>query len=1062
MLRLWTICLGKENGTRNPSRHSKSLRMERGYFHVENQAQRSQSFSVAAGRSIKPIPLHPAPAELERKHSQNVRRRPTGLFRSKPAVKIPRVESTLNMFTRLQSALGECAKYLQGALNSVEPKRKRLVEQRIRLLESRLHEMDDLFQLYLYEQKIREGSKNLMDALVDQGSKEGLAKCKTSFKECTERLCSLEEELESKLGIFRFKIEGLVGFGRLCSGDTYDVFIKHGFSFKWKSRCKVDREGQKWIDGEFTLPPGINDELSMRVIEMRKIQANVSVGSVVLKSRNYIKARPQSFSVPLNRTGSMKLKLTVEWRPFSGTAGENTLRSKRPQSLLSEVIFVPGSPNQDSQMSVSTSPAHSANSDRQHNSNEGLDEEEGASYKMSPAERHVPVAIIEEVPPVFERNYSFDNSIPEEPEEFRHSTSLDRALQHLIPTFQTYKDQFNEFNLMIRQLEKIEELLKKCSLSRSSISISVESALESFDFLAEDAEDTDSIPRSLKSDSSWHQDTGYNSTDDFGRDSGEELGIKAIASPLRKNQFMQETIVEASETASSSAESKIERTFDTSFKKAAKVETSFGEDGVVETSFREEANVDTSFRDTANKETSFKKTDNTCVETSFGAEEKPEITPKLEAAQGATEMASEETSFKEPDSTCVETSFGDEEKPEITPKLEAAQGANQSVEAGLAQGGKKVNSGAQGVSDAGARESDEGAADRKNMEDVAKMSRSTSPNLSSTCSSHDVTVGNKALDKVILAHLKLCEELTGFLGSFGPMKYKEMSALTKLRHQARVLELLIDLALHHDHTEEIPLEKACPGLFSNVLVCSIWQGSCKSSPLYVVAKDLKTSLEERFDSQIKQSYNRVAHSVFPTIICRILHQDPDLMDAHLEEDDVISVYQYENFLLDHSRHHLSKYIDEVAYELLISRRLLSPEKEAVLAQLKQYGEVPLTRICFSAVLSLLVDKDRHLVQAAESFLCSLMKDSDARRKAVTLATEAMEESDDRLREGACLALTVLQVRDCIAQLLYLSRCDVPNVKAAAKKALAAFGEEGAGAMKQAPFSSNAGLEGLLY
>ena len=32
--------------------------------------------------------------------------------------------------------------------------------------------------------------------------------------------------------------------------------------------------------------------------------------------------------------------------------------------------------------------------------------------------------------------------IPEEPQEFRHAISLDRALQHLIPTLQTNKGLF--------------------------------------------------------------------------------------------------------------------------------------------------------------------------------------------------------------------------------------------------------------------------------------------------------------------------------------------------------------------------------------------------------------------------------------------------------------------------------------------------------------------------------------------------------------------------------------------------------------------------------------------
>ena len=28
------------------------------------------------------------------------------------------------------------------------------------------------------------------------------------------------------------------------------IHIKHGSNFKWKSRCKVERDGQKWTDSE--------------------------------------------------------------------------------------------------------------------------------------------------------------------------------------------------------------------------------------------------------------------------------------------------------------------------------------------------------------------------------------------------------------------------------------------------------------------------------------------------------------------------------------------------------------------------------------------------------------------------------------------------------------------------------------------------------------------------------------------------------------------------------------------------------------------------------------------
>lgn len=55
------------------------------------------------------------------------------------------------------------------------------------------------------------------------------------------------------------------------------------------------------------------------------------------------------------------------------------------------------------------------------------------------------------------------------------------------------------------------------------MSLSVESALESFDFLEQDvADETESTPRSIASGGSECHDTGYNSTDDYNKDFGVE------------------------------------------------------------------------------------------------------------------------------------------------------------------------------------------------------------------------------------------------------------------------------------------------------------------------------------------------------------------------------------------------------------------------------------------------------------------------------------------------------------------------------------------------------------
>ncbi|KAJ7388216.1 negative regulation of Rho guanyl-nucleotide exchange factor, partial [Desmophyllum pertusum] len=147
------------------------------------------------------------------------------------------------------------------------------------------------------------------------GSKGGQDSVPNQHQYDVTKMCAIEEELETKL-VFQVSVKCSLAFGRLCSGDVYDIHIKHGSNFKWKSRCKVERDGQKWTDSEFTLRPSITDDFTIRVIEMRKIQANVQIGNILLRSRNYIKARPQVVSVPLNSTGSMKLKMTVNGGRF--------------------------------------------------------------------------------------------------------------------------------------------------------------------------------------------------------------------------------------------------------------------------------------------------------------------------------------------------------------------------------------------------------------------------------------------------------------------------------------------------------------------------------------------------------------------------------------------------------------------------------------------------------------------------------------------------------------------------------------------------------------------------
>ena len=75
---------------------------------------------------------------------------------------------------------------------------------------------------YLLKLKLREGAFNLAQALASQSSKaskEKLQEARAEQKELLEDLCDIEDELETKLGVFKVHINGT----KADVGSTYAV-----------------------------------------------------------------------------------------------------------------------------------------------------------------------------------------------------------------------------------------------------------------------------------------------------------------------------------------------------------------------------------------------------------------------------------------------------------------------------------------------------------------------------------------------------------------------------------------------------------------------------------------------------------------------------------------------------------------------------------------------------------------------------------------------------------------------------------------------------------------------
>ena len=174
---------------------------------------------------------------------------------------------------------------------------------------------------------------------------------------CVQDLCDIEEELETKLGVFHVHVLGLAGLGHggiggrgggggggggggvgvgggerewsggggSVAGESFEVQLKLS-NQKWRSRCRLVRGQQVWQDEDVSWscdghvigwgcrghlrhhsivtrshdsPPQIiflgkvNDELFVKVLGIRRIQGNTLVGCVKCQTRQLFSFYPQ-------------------------------------------------------------------------------------------------------------------------------------------------------------------------------------------------------------------------------------------------------------------------------------------------------------------------------------------------------------------------------------------------------------------------------------------------------------------------------------------------------------------------------------------------------------------------------------------------------------------------------------------------------------------------------------------------------------------------------------------------------------------------------------------------
>uniref|UniRef100_A0A8C8YF99 Rho family-interacting cell polarization regulator 2 n=1 Tax=Panthera leo TaxID=9689 RepID=A0A8C8YF99_PANLE len=224
----------------------------------------------------------------------------------------------------------------------VQPQIK-TIERYMRRLEFHISKVDELYEAYCIQRRLQDGASKMKQAFAaspaSRAARESLSEISRSYREYTENMCAIEAELENLLGEFSIKMKGLAGFARLCPGDQYEIFMKYGRQ-RWKLKGRIEANGkQSWDGEEVVFLPLIVGFISIKVTELKGLATHLLVGSVTCETKELFAARPQVVAVDINDLVvlfSFATPFDVEDMAPSSGAGSKAAALQRRMSMYSQ------------------------------------------------------------------------------------------------------------------------------------------------------------------------------------------------------------------------------------------------------------------------------------------------------------------------------------------------------------------------------------------------------------------------------------------------------------------------------------------------------------------------------------------------------------------------------------------------------------------------------------------------------------------------------------------------------------------------------------------------------
>ncbi|KAM9183066.1 rho family-interacting cell polarization regulator 1 isoform 2-T2 [Mergus octosetaceus] len=1006
---------------------------------------RSQSFAGVNSTADRPFRnLSPFTPTVSRKTGSRVSRM-FSMSHKSPPPKVPQPNRLDEVYEALKKGLTAYLEVHQLELEKLstqirESKRNsrlgflydldkqvKSIERFLRRLEFHASKIDELYEAYCIQRRLRDGAHNMVKAYStgspgSREARESLAEASKGYKEYTENMCLLESELESQLGEFHVRMKGLAGFARLCAGDQYEIFMKYGRQ-RWKLRGRIEvNSKQVWDSEEMVFLPLITEFLSIKVTELKSLANHVVVGNVSCETKDLFAALPQVVAVDINDLGTLKLSLEVTWNPFDKDDQPSAASSVNKASTVNKRFSTynqspPDTPSLREQAfyNMLRRQEELENGTAWSISSESSDD--SSSPQLSGSARHAAKPIVQpEVQasaPAIEISFSQQQeeagagggvpagpALPGHPEE-QGGRKKDPVANGHVP--------------YARTLSHISEASVDASMEAKAAESPWEPSPSPEDPGAGEP-DADSLPgASNLVPEGW-----------AGQDSGPEAKPRAVVA-------WAETCETEAEPVASPAPS------------PAPAQEVCGSEAPAPAAVLAQA----------------------------PAEEEPVLAPHLAASPPAVPRVKAVDSGLEEAISLLASALDDYrgQFPELQPLerelkhleeillhkqgvfLSRASSISLTVEHAL-ESFSFLNTSDMEDSEGSEEDAlqDERRASRARRVSRAPSAGEVGADDTGTCSGSDgsadpMSTGNEFLDKALVLHLHNCNCLLLKLGTFGPLRCHEMYALDRLLREAQVLEIVCQLT-----EERLEAATSAAGVvqFSTRKdgVLPLWDRCVELPNVYTcpVERFLQV-LSAQYAAPVNERHPGLADAVCVKLVEDVLNRRLPRRPGGTQGEQV-TIFQYWSHFESLGALVLDTYVMELAEEVLLAQNLNSDDQDVVLRALKRVPEGRLKKEGLKALSLLLVEGNSKVVSAVSAQIRSLAENPRFRQRALVCYLDQLEDEEVQTRVAGCAALGCLKAKESIEQLVYLCQTDKEPVREAAKQSLMLCGEDGKSAHRR--------------